>query len=225
MASPDSNVKTLEMQLPGAILSQRIIPVARGLDATTSPPLLEALISGGLSVIEVTLETQGGLNAIAALAGSGATVGAGTVMSVADAAAARQAGATFVVTPHTSPELIRWATRESMAIIAGAFTPTEIRLCIESGAAAVKLFPASIAGPDLVATLRGPFPHVAFIPTGGITGTEACAYLEAGATAVGVGGWLTSGKDLRRVTDRAAELVAAVGALSTSSLTRVLRDS
>lgn len=133
---------------------------------------------------------------------------AGTVMSTGEAADAVAAGATFLVSPHTDPDLVCWAAARGVAVVPGAFTPTEVAAAWNAGATAVKLFPASVGGPALVRELRGPFAHMAFIPSGGITAENAGAFLAAGAVAVGIGGWLTRNADPAVVEARARRLAA-----------------
>lgn len=198
------------MVLPEAILEERVIPVARNLDAASAMSLAEALRKGGLHVIEVTVEGAAGMDAVSALVGSGSVVGAGTVTSIGVAAAAVEAGASFLVSPHSDPALIAWAVSRGVPMIPGGLTPTEIFTAWRSGVPAVKVFPVSMGGPELIRGLRGPFPDIPLIPTGGITVRDAADYIEAGAVAVGVGGWLTAQSDPAVATERAASLVAAI---------------
>jgi 2-dehydro-3-deoxyphosphogluconate aldolase/(4S)-4-hydroxy-2-oxoglutarate aldolase len=127
-------------------------------------------------------------------------------MSVAEAEAAVAAGATFLVAPHTDQVVARWAVERGIPMVPGAFTPTEVVTAWNAGVAAVKVFPASVGGPDLVKALRGPLAGLPLIPTGGITADNAAAFLDAGAVAVGVGGWLTDHADLGVIADRAAQM-------------------
>jgi 2-dehydro-3-deoxyphosphogluconate aldolase/(4S)-4-hydroxy-2-oxoglutarate aldolase len=94
-------------------------------------------------------------------------------------------------------------------MIPGAFTPTEVAVAWNAGAAAVKVFPASVGGPGLLKAIRGPFGDLPLVPTGGITASNAGAFLAAGAVAVGVGGWLTDHDDLAVVGERTRAIVAA----------------
>ncbi len=192
--------------LPQPILDERIIPVARGLDADSAPDLAAALLDGGISVIEITIEGKGGLDAIRSLRDSKLLVGAGTVTSVDKAEAAVEAGARFLVSPHTDRQLIEWSVDSSVTLIPGGMTPTEIMNAWSFQVPAVKVFPASIGGPGLIRSLLAPYPGLALIPTGGIDGESASSYLMAGAVAVGIGGWLTKHQDMGIVTERAAQL-------------------
>ena len=187
---------------------ERVIAVARGQDATTAPPLAEALRNGGLTTLEITVEGGEGIDAVAAVAGGPTRVGAGTVTTIDQASASIDAGATFLVSPHLDVEILDWARSRDIPLIPGVFTPSEIQTAVRAGAPTVKLFPASVGGPELVKALLGPYPDLAVVPTGGVDAGNMLAYLQAGAVAVGVGGWLTGGADLDEVTRRAAVLAS-----------------
>lgn len=195
--------------LPVEITEQRIIAIARRLSRTQIDMLTGALIDNGIGVLEITLDADDAYTTITQLDGSGLLVGAGTVMSVPQAAAAMEAGASFLVSPHTDEHVVTWAAENAVPVMAGALTPTEIARAWDLGSSAVKLFPASVGGPDLLRTLRGPFEHMGFVPTGGIDAENAADYLDAGAVAIGVGSWLTGSSD-RSVVDHRAGLLAGL---------------
>lgn len=203
--------------LPGPIREQRVIAIARGQTPGTVVSLAEALLRGGVGVLEVTVEDEGGIPAISELQGSGLVIGAGTVTSIAQATVSMEAGAGFLVSPHHDPALTEWAEHSGVPFIPGAFTATEVHSAWKAGASAVKIFPASIGGPGLIAALKGPLPHVDLIPTGGVDGDNAADYLKAGAMAVGVGGWLTGNRDTDLVAERATRLTEAINVVSTNS--------
>jgi 2-dehydro-3-deoxyphosphogluconate aldolase/(4S)-4-hydroxy-2-oxoglutarate aldolase len=203
--------------LPAPIVEGRVIAIARRLEPATLPAVAEALAANGIRVFEVTIDSPGAVESIRALAegplAERLLVGAGTVLSVGEAEAAVAAGARFLVTPHLDPELIGWAAERGIPILPGAFTPTEIVTAWRAGAAAVKLFPASVAGPAFIRDFRGPFPDIPLIPTGGVSVENAADFLRAGAVAVGLGSWLTGAGDPAEVARRAAavaEVVAGV---------------
>ena len=198
------------MTLPGPVLEQKVIPVARGLDARSAPIVAEALRAGGISCIEVTVEGEGGFDAIDAIAGGDMIVGAGTILTIQQARRAVAAGASFLVMPHLDIELIGWASAHAVPLVPGALTPTEVVTAWRHQPPAVKVFPAHIGGPEYLKSLRGPFPDLALVPTGGIDAGNVSAYLEAGAVAVGVGGWLTGHDDPALITRRAIELLRQV---------------
>ena len=202
--------------IPEPILTGRIVAIARGIAAERLPAVAAALRGGGVRAFEVTLDSPGALDGIAAVAAaeaaagaSGLLVGAGTVLD-AGAAAALEAGARFLVMPHTDPDLVAWAAERGVATFPGAMTPSEILAAWRAGAAAVKLFPAVTLGPSFVREVRGPLGAIPLVPTGGITVANAAEFLAAGAAAVGVGGWLTGSGDPRLVGERASALVAAI---------------
>lgn len=197
--------------LPDAITGQKIIAIARRLSPEQMDILTGAMLAGGIGVLEVTLDADDAVSAIAALDGSGLLVGAGTVMSVQQASTAAEAGAAFIVSPHTDDSIVTWAVENAMPVMAGALTPTEIARAWDLGCSAVKLFPASVSGPEFLRTLRGPFSQVDFVPTGGVDGANAADYLAAGAVAVGVGSWLTGSPEPTVIEERAALLAGLTG--------------
>jgi 2-dehydro-3-deoxyphosphogluconate aldolase/(4S)-4-hydroxy-2-oxoglutarate aldolase len=129
-------------------------------------------------------------------------------MSVHQAAKAAEAGAAFIVSPHTDDLVVNWAVENALPVMAGAVTPTEIARAWDLGCSAVKLFPASVGGPPLLRTLRGPFSQVDFVPTGGVGADNIADYLDAGAVAVGVGSWLTGSPERAVIEERAALLTS-----------------
>ena len=204
--------------VPDAITGPRVVAVARHLDARAVAGVADALLAGGIRAIELTLNEpeDRALEAIEVAARHAAgtagrlAVGAGTVRTIEAAARAVEAGATFLVAPHLDVDVVRWALARGIPMLPGAATPTEVLLAWRSGAAAVKVFPASAVGPGFVRELRGPFPDIPLQPTGGITVDDARAYIEAGAIAVGMGSWLFAGGSPADVTRRAAAAVTAV---------------
>lgn len=174
------------------VVLRRVSPQAALLD------LVDELADAGVRAFEVTFDAPAAeadlvaVRARLAARGDGpCLVGAGTVLDRSRLESARRAGADFAVAPVLDPDLVNTAIAEGLPFIPGAFTPTEIRAAWTAGATFVKLFPASAIGPSFVRDLRGPMPDVELIPTGGVDATNAAAYLEAGATAVGVGGSIT----------------------------------
>lgn len=200
-----------------------VIAVIRGLETRAALEAATALYEGGITVLEVTVDTPGAYETIERLASSmqgKALIGAGTVLDPAAAVAAIQSGATFLFAPNLNEKVIEVANRHGRLAIPGVMTPTEMVKAAEAGAQAVKLFPANVLGPAFVRQVRAPLPHIPVIPTGGIGPDNAGAFIEAGAIAVGVGGGLL-GDDVRagrwhQVTDRAKALVAAVAAAKKS---------
>jgi 2-dehydro-3-deoxyphosphogluconate aldolase/(4S)-4-hydroxy-2-oxoglutarate aldolase len=141
-------------------------------------------------------------------------LGAGTVLTPEQADAAVDAGATYLVSPVVDLEVIEAARRRGVAALPGALTPTEILRAWRAGAAAVKLFPASLGGPGYLRAVKAPLPEVPLVPTGGVGLEEIGGYLRAGALAVGLGGPLVGdageGGSLEALRRRAATALAAV---------------
>lgn len=169
------------------------IAVLRGPSAAHARLVGELLLEAGFAALEVTFTVPRAPEVIAHLrrrAGDGRLVGAGTITEAQHAHLAVDAGAQFLVSPGFEPEL--WDTMASTGLPAlpGVLTPSEVLRALRAGATAVKLFPASVVGPGYLAALRGPFPGVTFVPTGGLTAASMTAWLEAGALAVGLGGAL-----------------------------------
>ena len=192
--------------LPSQILDERVIAVLRGLGPERVEMVTGILRGAGISVFEITMDSPNAAESIHSIARSGGVVGAGTVMSTDDADTAVAAGAGFLVAPHTNLEIVGWAVERSIPIVPGCFTPTEVATAWEAGAAAIKIFPASVGGPGLLAAVRGPFGDLPLIPTGGVTAANAASFLAAGAVAVGVGGWLANHDDPRVIGVRAAAI-------------------
>lgn len=176
-----------------AILRERVIAIVRLGGAERVVPVVAAIHEGGVRCVEVSLTTPGALDAIAE-AGErlpGALIGAGTVCTPAEAEACVRAGARFLVTPVTLPELVEAAHGLGVPIAMGAFSPTEIHLAHRAGADLVKLFPASSLEPGYLRAVRAPFPDLRLVPTGGVDVRNAREWLAAGAAALGIGGGLT----------------------------------
>jgi 2-dehydro-3-deoxyphosphogluconate aldolase/(4S)-4-hydroxy-2-oxoglutarate aldolase len=201
--------------LPRHIAEPGVIAIGRRLEAGSTLAIADALAQGGLRAFELTLNepVTGALEELERLAsavGDRMLVGAGTVLSVDAAQHAIDAGARFLVAPHTDASLIGWATERGVPILPGAFTPTEILAAWRAGATAVKLFPASVGGPAAVREIRGPFPDIPLIPTGGVALDSVAAFVTAGAVAVGIGSWLFAEPRLDIVAARAEMVVTAV---------------
>ncbi len=202
------------------LLDPGIIAIIR---ADSSEQLLraaEALLAGGVTAMEVTMTTPNALQIIGDIAakfGDRVLIGVGSVLDAETARAALLAGAEFVVTPVTRPEVIRLCNRYGKPIASGAFTPTECLLAYESGADFVKLFPADQAGPAYIKNILAPLPMLQIIPTGGVTPETAGAFLQAGSVALGAGSALVSrevlaARDWKTLTQRAKDFVKAVRA-------------
>jgi 2-dehydro-3-deoxyphosphogluconate aldolase/(4S)-4-hydroxy-2-oxoglutarate aldolase len=157
-------------------------------------PLARALVAGGVRVLEVTLRTPAGLEAIAAIARDveGAIVGVGTITAPDEFARARAAGARFAVSPGLTPALVEAQRASGLPWLPGVMTPSDVIAARAAGLSALKLFPAQQAGGlEMLKALRGPFPDVVFCPTGGVTPATAPAFLALPNVACVGGSWLT----------------------------------
>jgi 2-dehydro-3-deoxyphosphogluconate aldolase / (4S)-4-hydroxy-2-oxoglutarate aldolase len=206
------------MNLLEALRSRRLLAIIRGPDADAAVRSVLALADEGISLIEVSLTMPDAPSVISRARvelGADVQLGAGTVVTPEDARRARDAGAAFAGTPAIVPGL-RAATKLGLPVLCGALSPTEVVAAVEGGAAAVKLFPASLGGARYLRALRDPFPSVPFVPVGGVDADAAHEYLAAGATAVGVGspllGDAASGGSLSELRARARRFLTVTGA-------------
>jgi 2-dehydro-3-deoxyphosphogluconate aldolase / (4S)-4-hydroxy-2-oxoglutarate aldolase len=196
-----------------------IIPVIRAESAEAAVAVVEALVEAGLTVAEITMTVPRAIDAIASVAkrfGDKVLVGAGTVTDAETARRAVDAGAEFIVTPCLVPEVIDAARRADVAVLPGALTPTEVFEAFRLGGDMVKVFPAqNLGGASYLRALRGPFPEIPLVPTGGVTLDNLREMFDAGAIAVGVGGELISKNALAR------RDYASISALATQFLAAV----
>ncbi len=198
------------------LLDTRVIPVLRGNDPERVYELAHLLLSEGFSHLELTYTVPDATNLIARLAAlPGAVVGAGTVLKREQFEEALSAGARFIVSPGLAPGLLETARAHRATYIPGVFTPSDVMGALEHGFGTLKLFPGSVGGPEYLQALRGPFPDVHFMPTGGVDITNIGAWAEAGAVAVGMGSSLTRGTP-EAVRSRARELRLVLDGLSWS---------
>lgn len=172
-----------------------VVAVLRAPSAEAGIRATDALIAGGITGIEITYSTPDApavIREVRAQHGAGVYLGAGTVLDAAQAVEAVGAGAEFLVSPGTEPKLAAAMLGTGATVLSGALTPSEVMAALACGVHVVKLFPASLGGPAFLRALRGPFPHVCFVPTGGVDADNLSDWLAAGAVAVGAGGELCS---------------------------------
>lgn len=175
------------MDVLEVVRADRVVAVVRAPSVADPAGLARVLADAGIRCVEFTFTIPGVLRAIEAAAAAGALVGAGTVTEPAQAKDAIAAGARFVVSPVLVPEIVAPCRDAGVPVVLAALTPTEVLAAARAGSIAVKLFPASLGGPRYLRDLRGPLPHVVFIPSGGVDSTNAREFLEAGAAAVFAG--------------------------------------
>ena len=196
------------------------VAVLRLADAEQTVRAAEWLVAGGVTALEVTLTTKGALDAIGKLVarhGDAALVGAGSVLDADAARRAVDAGARFIVSPVCLPDVVEAAASLGVAVMPGAFTPTEALRAHQMGADVVKVFPSEVLGPAFIKGVLAPMPFLKLMPTGGVTPDNVGDWLRAGAIAVGLGSALADPKlvaagDEAAVTERARRLVANVRA-------------
>jgi 2-dehydro-3-deoxyphosphogluconate aldolase/(4S)-4-hydroxy-2-oxoglutarate aldolase len=196
-----------------------IVPVVRAKSAALAISAADAVCAGGIPIVEVTMTVPGAVEAIAQLVKSMGTellVGAGTVLDAEMARSCLDAGAEFLVTPGFDRKTVELANREETTILAGALTPTEVINAWKAGSDLVKIFPCgSVGGPKYIRALRGPFPQVPMVPTGGVNLQTAREFILAGAVALGIGGELVSAPALEsgnmaEITEAARQYAAIV---------------
>jgi 2-dehydro-3-deoxyphosphogluconate aldolase/(4S)-4-hydroxy-2-oxoglutarate aldolase len=177
--------------------------------------IAETLLQEGVPILEVTLNSQGALEAISELRrqfeGQPLLIGAGTVRTAPQVEAAVAAGAQFIVSPNFDPAAVARSLAHDVLHLPGVFTPTEAHNASEAGCKMLKLFPSDVVGPAYLKALRAPLNDIEFVPTGGITADNLGDYVRAGAVAVGIGSALISGpkQSIEEISQRARALRSA----------------
>lgn len=200
------------------VLDSGIVAIIRSDDGSRLADVAEALVAGGVEVMEVTFTVPKAhqvLEQVADRLGDKILLGAGTVLDTETARIAMLAGAEFIVSPAVNHDVIRCCRRYDKLIFPGALTPTEVLSAWESGADIVKIFPSEVTGPGYLKALAGPLPQIPLMPTGGVNLETAAAFLRAGARALGVGGSLVEAKavaagDMDRIASLARQYVKIV---------------
>lgn len=178
-----------------------IVPIVRATSAEAAVRAVEAIAEGGIPCAEITMTVPGAIKALEEVAnrlGDKVLLGAGTVLDPETARACLLAGAEFFVTPSLNLKTIEFARRYSKPIFPGALTPTEIVTAWQAGADAIKIFPCSVlGGAKYIKALKGPFPQIDFVPTGGVNISTIAEFVQAGCSAVGVGGELVDAEAIK----------------------------
>ncbi len=186
----------MKNEITAKIKEEKIIAIIRHLGAKDAEALCEALYKGGIRLAEITFDPAGTIPAeetaktISVLREKFAgkmLIGAGTVLDMDYARIAIGAGAEFIISPNTDPDVIRYTKECGRVSIPGAMTPTEVVSAYRAGADFVKVFPSDTLGLKFIKALRAPLPHIPLIPTGGINTGNIADFLSAGAAAVGIG--------------------------------------
>ena len=185
------------MTIREKLASIGIIPVIKINDAEKAVPLARALCAGGLPAAEVTFRTPAAAEAIRRIRAEvpAVCVCAGTVLNAETAERAVEAGAEAVISPGTNPAVVKWCLEMGVPVIPGCATPTEVEACMRMGLDFVKLFPAEVVGGvAMLKALAGPYSHMAFMPTGGVSPENAAAYLAQKNVVCCGGSWMVPEK-------------------------------
>jgi len=203
-----------------------LVPIVRAPSPEDAFRAAEAIISGGIGIAEITMTVPNAIRVMERVAeryGDKVLLGAGTILDPESCRAALLAGAEFIVTPSLDVRVIEMARRYSKPCFPGALTPTEVVTAWQAGADMVKIFPAGpVGGPKYIKALKGPFPQIDFVPTGGVNLETTPEFIKAGAAAVAVGGELVDLKALREgklevITSNARQFLDAVRSARTSA--------
>lgn len=216
----------METQLVELVKKKKLIAIVRGVAGNACVNLAKALYAGGIELIEVTFNQQepdrfsvttDAIRAIAEAMQGKMHVGAGTVTSVELVERAARAGAEFIVSPDTNPEVIRRTKELHMVSMPGALTPSEALTAYRAGADFVKVFPAGDLGPGYIKAMRGPLNQIPLLAVGGVNEKNIAAFLKAGCCGAGCGGnlvnkeWIANG-EFEKITALAMEFVANANA-------------
>jgi 2-dehydro-3-deoxyphosphogluconate aldolase/(4S)-4-hydroxy-2-oxoglutarate aldolase len=197
-----------------------LLAVIRGPSAELTVQMVEALIQGGVLGIEVTYSTPNAEEVVKILSdrfGDKIVLGMGTLTKIEQAESAKKAGANFLVSPICEPALVKSMVASGLLTMAGALTPTEVFQAYSLGTDVVKIFPGSLGGPAYVKALKGPFPYIPMMPTGGVSAGNVADWFKAGVVAVGAGSELCP-PDLAKagkfdeIAQKAADFVAVIKA-------------
>jgi 2-dehydro-3-deoxyphosphogluconate aldolase/(4S)-4-hydroxy-2-oxoglutarate aldolase len=170
-----------------------VVPVAQVPDADTARLLAEALLEGGLPMVEITFRTDAAAGALASISDHYREMlcGAGTVLSTDQADAAAEAGARFVMAPGLNPAVVARCQQHDLPVFPGVCTPTEVEQAIALGLSIVKFFPSEpLGGLSLIRSFAGPYPHIRFIPTGGLDASNIRGYLRVPQVLACAGSWM-----------------------------------
>jgi 2-dehydro-3-deoxyphosphogluconate aldolase/(4S)-4-hydroxy-2-oxoglutarate aldolase len=195
-----------------------LLAVIRGPSFELTVKMVEALVAGGVLGIEITYSTPQAEEVVRTLTGkfgSSILLGMGTLTKPEQALSAKEAGATFLVSPICETNLLKAMTASGLMTMAGALTPTEVLQAYNLGADVIKIFPGSLGGPAYIKALKGPFPYIPMMPTGGVSAGNVAEWFATGVVAVGAGSELCPpqlAKDGKfdEISRRAAEFVQVV---------------
>ena len=179
------------------IIAAGVVAVIRAESKKKARQIVEAVKKGGIRVIELTMTVPGAVDIIKELCEANGNheliIGAGTVLDSETAGACIRAGADFIVSPSLNPDVLKLCNRYRVAVMPGVVTVRDAVEALEYGVEIIKVFPASLFGPEIIKALKGPLPQANFMPTGGVTLDNIQDWVKAGAVAVGIGSELTKG--------------------------------
>lgn len=170
---------------------EKIIAIIRGISPDSIQPSAEALWSGGIKFLEVTMNTEGALSAISQLRETYENrlyIGAGTVLNLEMAKEAIQAGAQYIISPNLNEQVVAYCAEQGIDVWPGTMTPSEMYRAYQLGASAVKVFPIGTLGANYIKEVKAPLPFIEMIATGGVNTENMMTILNNGAIAVGLGG-------------------------------------
>jgi 2-dehydro-3-deoxyphosphogluconate aldolase/(4S)-4-hydroxy-2-oxoglutarate aldolase len=202
-----------------------VLAVIRGPSPELTVQMVGALLAGGVSGIEITYSTPNAEEVVRTLVqkfGDDILIGMGTLTKPEQAQCAKDAGAKFLVSPVCEPALVKSMVASGLPTMAGAFTPTEVLQAYNLGVDVVKIFPGSVGGPAYVKALKGPFPYIPMMPTGGVSASNVADWFAAGVIAVGAGSELCPPQLAREgkfdeISKRAADFVKVIEAARATS--------
>ena len=185
------------MDMIAKITQEKLVPVVRLDDAKDAMPLAEALMAGGINVMEITFRTEAAAESIATIAKEFPSIilGAGTVLTLDQLAAAAEAGSTFMVSPGFNPKITEEAIKRGFPVIPGVISPAEVEQAMNYGLTTLKFFPASVAGGiPMLKTFNTVYPMVGFMPTGGLNNDNFIDYLSCPNVIACGGSWMVAPK-------------------------------
>ena len=198
------------------VLKSGVVSVVRADSPEKAIKIVEAVVAGGITSIELTYSVPKANDVIAELVekyqGTNVVIGAGTVLDPTSARLAIIAGAQFVVSPSFNVEVAKICNLYQIPYVPGILTPKEAQIALEYGSELIKLFPGDITGPKMIKDLKGPFPYINILPSGGVNVDNVADWFAAGAAAVSAGGGVTAPAltgDYAAVTENAKKFIAA----------------
>ncbi|MGF2029075.1 bifunctional 4-hydroxy-2-oxoglutarate aldolase/2-dehydro-3-deoxy-phosphogluconate aldolase [Lactococcus lactis] len=204
-------------ELLNKVIQSGVVSVVRAESGEKALKIVEAVVSGGITSIELTYSVPRANEVISDLVakylGTDVVIGAGTVLDPTSARLAIVAGAQFIVSPSFNKEVAKICNLYQIPYVPGILTPLEAQKALEYGSELIKLFPGDITGPKMIQDLKGPFPYINILPSGGVNVDNVAEWFAAGAVAVSAGGGVTApaaNNNYSAVTENAKKFMAAL---------------